>query len=137
MALSEQEQQLLDEMEQALYAEDPRFASQMKAVARRSSYTRHAIGGVGLLGGLGLILLGVNTNWIIGAVGFVLMVAALAFAFATPRRKPGLGTVSPEGTVRPASPKSGRKGPRDRGSSGSFMQRMEARWDRRKGGGGW
>ena len=30
MPLSEHEQQLLEQMEQALYAEDPKFASQMQ-----------------------------------------------------------------------------------------------------------
>ena len=47
MPLSKHEQQLLDQMEQALYAEDPRFATQMKGVARRGAHKRHLIGGLG------------------------------------------------------------------------------------------
>ena len=106
MALSEREQQLLDEMEQALYAEDPRFANQMQSVVRRTTHRHHIIGGVGVLLGLGLVLLGVNTNWIIGGIGFVVMVAALAYAFAPPRKQPvQLGSVRADGSVRATSAK--------------------------------
>ncbi len=163
MALSEREQQLLEEMEQALYAEDPRFATQMKSTPRASSTTRRAIGGIGVLAGLGLVLLGVNTTWIVGVLGFVVMVAALAFAFAPPRKKAAaLGSVAADGSVRvrttggasarsvrgtatasgkagrmsrPARGKAGRMSRPARGSrQGSFMERMEQRWDRRRGG---
>ena len=66
MPLSKHEQQLLDQMEQALYAEDPRFATQMKGVARRGAHKRHLIGGLGVLVGLALVLVGVNTIWLVG-----------------------------------------------------------------------
>lgn len=134
MALSEREQQLLDEMEQALYAEDPRFASQMKSVVRRSSHRHHVIGAVGVLAGLGLVLLGVNTTWVVGALGFLVMVASLAYAFAPPRKKAvHLGTVQVDGSVRASSPKAKRapKGQR----SGGFMERLEERWERRRNSG--
>jgi|JI102314A2RNA_FD_contig_31_902070_length_1555_multi_5_in_0_out_0_3 hypothetical protein len=139
MALSEREQQLLDEMEQALYAEDPRFATQMQTVVRRTTHRHHLIGGVGVLAGLGLVLLGVNTVWIFGALGFVVMVAALAYAFAPPRKQPvQLGSVRADGSVRATSAKARRA--RRAGkvatspSSGTFMQRLEERWERRRGG---
>jgi len=35
MALSEHEQRLLDQIEQALYAEDPKFAANVRSVRRR------------------------------------------------------------------------------------------------------
>ena len=109
MGLSEREQQLLDEMEQALYAEDPRFATQMQAVVRRTSHRHHLVGGVGVLAGLGLVLLGVNTSWIVGAVGFVVMVAALAYALAPPRKPPvQFGSVQTDGSVRATSSKARR-----------------------------
>jgi Protein of unknown function (DUF3040) len=128
--LSEHEQQLLEQMEQALYAEDPKFASQMqgsgaKAAARR----RMIIGAVGVLVGLGLILAGVSTTMWLGAAGFAVMVAAVAFALTPPRRgKAALGAVQPDGTIRkPAkAPKA-----KPRGQE-SFMQRLESRWDRRR-----
>ncbi|EBF6878346.1 DUF3040 domain-containing protein, partial [Salmonella enterica subsp. enterica serovar Saintpaul] len=37
MPLSEHEQQLLEQMEQALYAEDPKFASQMQGAGARAA----------------------------------------------------------------------------------------------------
>jgi len=138
--LSEHEQQLLEQMEQALYAEDPKFASQMQgAGARAAARRRVAIGVVGVVLGLALVLVGVNTTMWIGAIGFAIMVAAVAFALTPPRRgKAALGAVQPDGTVRHpmARPKAGQgKGPRSRRTAGSFMDRMEERWDRRKDGG--
>jgi hypothetical protein len=125
--LSEHEQQLLEQMEQALYAEDPKFASQMQgAGARAAARRRLVIGGVGVVLGLALVLVGVNTTMWLGAAGFAIMVAAVAFALTPPRRKANLGAVQPDGTVRrpaaQAKPKSG----------GSFMHRLEERWDRRR-----
>ena len=137
MGLSEREQQLLDEMEQALYAEDPRFATQMQAVVRRTSHRHHLVGGVGVLAGLGLVLLGVNTSWIVGAVGFVVMVAALAYALAPPRKPPvQFGSVQTDGSVRATSSKArrARRTPQgwwlhgaDGGALGAPPQRLVAR----------
>ena len=130
MPLSEHEQQLLEQMEQALYAEDPKFASQMQgAGARASARRRMAIGVVGVVAGLALVLVGVNTTMWIGAGGFALMVGAVAFALTPPRRKAALGTVQPDGSVRRATPAPKAKAPK---SAGSFMHRIEERWDRRR-----
>ena len=138
MPLSEHEQQLLEQMEQALYAEDPKFASQMQgAGARAAARRRVAIGVVGVVVGLALVLLGVNWKMWVGAVGFALMVAAVAFALTPPRRgKTVLGAVQPDGSVLRAAP-GGKSGQPARGakapkSHGSFMHRMEERWDRRR-----
>ncbi len=129
MPLSEHEQQLLEQMEQALYAEDPKFASQMQGSgARASARRRMAIGVVGVVAGLALVLVGVNTTMWIGAIGFAVMVAAVAFALTPPRRKAALGTVQPDGTVRRSTPAK----PRTTRSGGSFMNRIEERWDRRR-----
>ena len=130
MPLSEHEQQLLEQMEQALYAEDPKFASQMQgAGAKAAARRRIAIGVVGAIVGLVLVLVGVTTAlWWVGGLGFAIMVAAVAFAVTPPRRKAALGTVQPDGSVRraaPARPKQGKP-------SGSFMNRLEERWDRRR-----
>ena len=128
MPLSEHEQQLLEQMEQALYAEDPKFASQMQgAGARAAARRRMVIGIVGAITGLALVLGGVTTQlWVLGAVGFAVMVASVAFA-VTPKRRTKLGTVQPDGTVRRPSTAPKPKNPR----GGSFMDRMEQRWERR------
>jgi hypothetical protein len=60
----------------------------------------------------------------LGAIGFVVMFAAVAFAFARPsQRKPG-----PTGAAAP--------GPKAPGPRKSFMSRLEERWDHRREQGG-
>lgn len=139
MALSERERQMLEEMEEAIRAEDPRFASQMNGSrAVGGDRRRLAVGIVGALAGLGLVLLGINTIIWVGVVGFVLIVASVALALTPgrPREQRGLGVVGSDGTVR--SPKPRR--PRSKGGArparakrkGSFMQRLEQRWEHRR-----
>ncbi|WP_338752041.1 DUF3040 domain-containing protein [Janibacter alittae] len=148
MALSERERQMLEEMEEAIRAEDPRFASQMKG--RRSGpggtdRRRVAIGVVGAIIGLGLVLLGINTTLWVGVAGFVIIVAAVAYALTPSRQTPELGVVGDNGSVnKPAqtgsSGKSKTRPPfgRSQGNpaktqrSGTFMERMEQRWEERR-----
>lgn len=139
MPLSEHEQRLLEQMEQALYAEDPKFASHMVADPARSRLRRRIVVGVaGVVVGLGLVIVGAMSQQIwLAAIGFVAMVAGCAYGLMPGRRH--LGTVEQDGSVRPAS--SSRRGgrgnrsqesaPRQR-SSGSFMERLEERWERRR-----
>lgn len=144
MPLSEHEQHLLEQMEQALYAEDPKFASQMQGSAARARLRRGlAIGAGGVIGGLVLVVLGVATEsiwW--GALGFALMVGGVAYAISPPKMpKANLGAVTEDGSVRPHAP-AGRFGKRhkshkshNKGSNTSkqpFLRRLEDRWDRRR-----
>jgi hypothetical protein len=90
---------------------------------------------VGVVAGLALVLVGVNTTMWIGAIGFAVMVGAVAFALTPPRRKAALGTVQPDGSVRRSTP--GKSSSRSKSSKssktgGSFMNRMEERWDKRR-----
>lgn len=129
MPLSENEQRLLEQMERALYAEDPKFASTMRGSNRRpGAGRRFAIGGAGFVVGVLVLLVGVmQQKVVVGALGFVLMLAGTAFAVSHRRGGP-VGVVGGDGTVRPA-------GNRRRGkSSDSLMQRLERRWDRRREG---
>ena len=122
MPLSEREQQMLEQMERALYAGDPRFASSMKTARSPVPRGRLVVGGVGILAGLALVVVGVSTHWWIGVIGFVVMVAAAASAFAPPRQ-PSLGTVASDGTIRTARPAPRRSG---------LMTRLEERWEARR-----
>ena len=129
MPLSDHEQKMLDQMEQALAAEDPKFASQMQGRALASLQRRRwIIGGVGVVAGLGLVLVGVNTTMWVGAVGFALMVASAVYA-ATPPRKSKLGVVGEDGTVQPPSG-GARQGKARR--KGGFLDRLDERWERRE-----
>lgn len=57
MPLSDNEQRLLEQMERALSAEDPKFASAMRGASKRAgSYTRLAIGVAAILIGLVVLL---------------------------------------------------------------------------------
>ena len=139
MPLSEHEQHLLEQMEQALYAEDPKFASQMQGSAARARLRRGlAIGAVGVVAGLGLVVLGVASQsiwW--GAIGFALMVGGVVYAISPPKTpKVKLGEVTEEGTVRPHQPAGRlaklRKGKKPTASKQTFLRRLEDRWDRRR-----
>jgi hypothetical protein len=123
--LSDNEQRLLEQMERALYAEDPKFASAMRGVARRSGSARRLLMGLtGLTGGLVLLVVGVAQQSVaLGALGFVSMLAGTAYAVSGHRRGGPSGVVQGNGAVRPAGAKRRR---------GTFMQRLEQRWDRRR-----
>ena len=126
MPLSEHEQKMLEQMEQALAAEDPKFASQMQGSSLASLQRRRwLVGAVGVIAGLGLVLVGVNTTMWVGALGFALMVASAVFA-ATPPRRARLGVVRGDGTTEVRA-----KGGRKKGKS-SFMDRLDERWERRQ-----
>ncbi|MEO3939127.1 DUF3040 domain-containing protein [Dermatophilaceae bacterium Soc4.6] len=129
MPLSEHEQKVLQQMEQALYAEDPRFATHITNHGLHQNKRRMLLGGLGVVAGLALVVLSVLNMLIwLGAVGFALMVAGGAYAF-TPTRKAVVGAVGADGTVRKTA-----AGGKNRAGAGrqGFMQRIEARWDRRR-----
>ncbi len=140
--LSEHEQHLLEQMEQALYAEDPKFASQMQGSAARARLRRGlAIGAAGVVIGLGLVVLGVATMSIwSGAIGFALMVGGVAYAITPPKvPKASLGAVAEDGSVRSHEPASRpgklRKGKNPKATKASkqtLIRRLEERWDRRR-----
>jgi hypothetical protein len=121
--LSDNEQRLLEQMERALYAEDPKFASTMRGAARRpGSLRRLVIGLGGVVLGLVLLVLGVAQQLVpVGVVGFVSMLAGTAYAVSGHRRGGPAGVVQNNGTVRQVSKR-----------RAGFMQRLEQRWDRRR-----
>ncbi|WP_040883488.1 DUF3040 domain-containing protein [Janibacter sp. HTCC2649] len=131
MPLSEHEQRMLEQLEQALVADDPKFASNMEGTRRGGpTRLRWIIGVVGALAGLGLVLVGIQTTMWVGAAGFAVMVAAVAYALTPPRRGGKLAVVREDGTKGPAT--SGRK----QKSGSGFMDKLDNRWDRR-GQDGW
>ncbi|CAN5473476.1 DUF3040 domain-containing protein [soil metagenome] len=133
MPLSEHEQRVLEQMEHALYAEDPRFASNLKKSTPQGPSRRRALLGVVLaVIGLGLVLLGVYLSEIwIGGIGFGTMVLGGVWAFSPSKTGGANPTLSVVGGNGPAKSAGAKKKPKSRGT-GSFMQRMEQRWDRRR-----
>ena len=134
MPLSEEELRLLEQMERALVEEDPKFAHTLRgtAFARRSRRRALVAAGVFLVG-VTVLMTGAVTQlaWV-GIIGFLVMLAAAAVALASwqgrgsepsaPREtRHGLGVVD-----------GGRRHKPRTASSGSFMQRMDERWRRRR-----
>ncbi|MCC5579426.1 MULTISPECIES: DUF3040 domain-containing protein [Microtetraspora] len=121
MPLSEHEQRLLDQIEQALYAEDPKWANAVRISDPRSHYKRRLVkASIGFALGVVLLMVGVIANPIIGVAGFVVMLATCLWGLSSWKRMNGFGGESPPAQAR------GRRQQR-RG----FMDRMEERWRRR------
>ena len=138
MALSEHEEALLQQMEEALYAEDPRFASRIrKTKSRAGARGRMVIGAVVGVAGLALVVVSamISTLWI-GAVGFAVMVAGIVYAITPSKTKlSAVGEDGSVGTPSAATSGRGRGGRAAKGGatkSGTFMERIEERWERRK-----
>jgi hypothetical protein len=124
--LSEHEQRLLDEIEQALYAEDPKFASTVRSVRPRSRLrTAILLSALGVVVGLGLVLVGLVTNVIaVSVVGFVLVVAACGYAVQ--RLRPHSAAPAPSG--RGAHPSAARPA-RPNGLRSRMEERLRKRFD--------
>jgi len=72
--LSEHEQRLLEQIERALVDDDPKFASTVRTVDRRSRARRRIQYGAGLvLVGLAVLVVGAIYSVIIGVIGFLIM----------------------------------------------------------------
>ena len=133
MPLSEHEQRLLEQMERALYAEDPKFASSLRGADPRTHHRRRVIkASIGFVVGIALLLTGVIRPHMIpvSIVGFVLMLACAFFALSSLRQIPGAGDLTVPG--RPAAPSGGGGRRKGKQRSGGFMNRLEERWNRRR-----
>lgn len=136
--LSDHEQRVLEQMEQALYAEDPRFASNLRSTRNGTATRRRAVIGTLLaIAGLGLVVLAVAYQMIwLGGLGFGAMVLGGAWVFAPRPHTNTLGAVQPDGTVSSGSTAVKRGEPKKSKPSGrpggTFMQRMEQRWEKRR-----
>ncbi|HEX9178111.1 MAG TPA: DUF3040 domain-containing protein [Mycobacterium sp.] len=130
MPLSDHEQRMLDEIESALYAEDPKFASSVRGGPLRAPSTRRRIQGTALFViGLAMLVSGVAFKAtmvggfpILSVLGFLVMFGGVVFAITGPR-------------VSKAAERqvSGGRQRRVKGSGGSFTSRMEDRFRRRFG----
>ena len=127
MALSDEEQRLLQQMEAALAAEDPKLVNAMRGTGlRRVHRHRAALAGVGFFAGLGLLIAGISINPFLSVLGFVVMVAAAVTAIYSWQHVAGVG--DPNADRDPARTAPGSGG----GGSQGFMDKMEERWRRRR-----
>jgi anti-sigma-K factor RskA len=123
--LSEHEQRLLEQIEQSLYAEDPKFARSVRGKSLHSLKRARLLRAVvGLVVGVVLLLAGVMTlpghtplGIGLGVGGFLVMLAAAWYALSTRNR------LRPVATGSPARPPASRR---------SVLARLEERWQRRQ-----
>ncbi|GHH62404.1 membrane protein [Streptosporangium violaceochromogenes] len=124
--LSEHEQRLLDQIEQALYAEDPKWANTVRISDPRSHYKRRLVkASIGFVLGVVLLMVGVVNYIPLGVGGFVVMLAACLWGLSSWKRMNGFGEAAAGPPGRPGGPRRGG------GSRPGFMERMEERWRRR------
>ncbi|MEW1626404.1 DUF3040 domain-containing protein [Streptomyces sp. NPDC089173] len=129
MPLSEHEQRMLEQMERALYAEDPKFATALEGSGLRT-YTRKRVyqAVAGFLVGIALLMAGMVAQQIwISVVGFLVMLGCAVLAVTGWRKAPKPGEqqqAAADGGVVGA-----RRRPRQRRS---VMNRIEQRWQRRR-----
>lgn len=129
--LSEHEQRLLEQIEQGLYSEDPKFVHAVRTTNPQVHYKRRiAKAGFGFVLGICALMAGLVMNAgvvtvAVSVTGFLLMVVCCVWALSSWKRMTGVGT-EPEPERRGSSRSS--RTPRARGG---FMERMEERWRRR------
>ena len=94
MPLSEEELRLLEQMERALVAEDPKLASTMRGTTLRATARRRALiaGGVFVVGVVVLMTGAVTQQTVVGIIGFVVMLGSAYVALSSWRGQ----TTAPE-----------------------------------------
>jgi hypothetical protein len=124
--LSEHEQRLLEQIERALYAEDPKFASTVSSTNLRTHARRRiAWSVIGFLLGIGALVTGVMIQTVLLAViGFLIMFLSVVYAISQSKRLFGKPDLRVVGSTAP--PKA-----RSRKQRSSFLRRMEERFRRR------
>lgn len=153
MPLSEEELRLLEQMERALVAEDPKLASALRGqTMRRNARRRSLVAGIIFLVGVAVLMTGaVMQLTVVGIIGFVVMLGSAYVAISSWHGQPApeseegraLASSNTDDTLglslieggksrrrRPTRPRRTQRG-------GSFMERFEERWRRRRDDGGY
>jgi len=162
--LSEEELRLLEQMERALAAEDPKFVSVLQGRGlERTARLRVAATSVVFVIGLGVLFTGALTQLIsVMVLGFLIMLASATLGLHTwrgrhviaaplsgqeeaARQHPSSGSTVPDHETgatsrsfrlvdggRRDSRRSGRRSGDGSKQHGTFMQRVESRWQQRR-----
>lgn len=124
MPLSEHEQRLLEQIERALYAEDPKFASTVRGARLHPSRRRRLQGIVLFLVGIALLICGMLIPLrllaipVVSVLGFLMMFGGAALTWAAMRRDDAAGDgQQSQGDGKP--------------QRSNFTQRMEERFRKR------
>jgi len=146
--LSDDELRLLEQMERALVAEDPKFASALRGSALQRHARRRSFlaGGVFLVGVAVLMTGAVTQTTFVGILGFVVMLGSAYVALTSwkgqqatpPSEEAHALQESPEAAFGLSVIEGGKAGkakkrrPSRERSSGNMMERFEERWRRRR-----
>ena len=141
MPLSEHEQRVLEQIERALYADDPKFAATVRGIDPRTLHRRRYLrAAFGAIVGVVLLPVGIAVQQLeLSVAGFVLMLLAFLYGVSTWRQgREGVEVAEP-GIARATDLPSDR---RRRGKKlgappapkRSIVKRFEDRWDRRRDG---
>jgi hypothetical protein len=127
VALSDEEQRLLEQMEAALAAEDPKLVNALRGTSTRRVHRRRAaLAGVGFFVGLGLLIAGISVTPFLSVLGFVIMVAAAVTAIYSWQHVGGNADAG-QGRDRAKTSQASRAH-----DGQGFMDKMEERWRRRR-----
>jgi hypothetical protein len=140
--LSEHEQRVLEQIERALYADDPKFAATVRGIDPRTLHRRRYLRAV-ILGVVGVVLLpvGIAVQQLeLSVAGFLLMLLAFLYGAATWRQtREGTETAAVPSAARPTDIRQvrRRRGEKTAGQpvvKRGVVRRFEERWDRRRDG---
>ena len=141
MPLSEEELRLLEQMERALVAEDPKLASTLRGTALRRNARRRAFAAAAVFViGVGVLMAGaVMRLTIVGIIGFVVMLGSAYIALVSWKGQNRAAAGTPGPAAHPG--KRGlslvhggkaRKVTKNPGPKRPLMERFEERWQRRR-----
>ncbi|GGG05408.1 hypothetical protein GCM10007304_19410 [Rhodococcoides trifolii] len=138
MPLSEHEQRMLDQIESALYAEDPKFASTVRGGRMRVASTRRRFQAAALFViGLVLLIAGVALPFkpggfpVISLIGFVFMFGSGVLLLLKSSKKVPPNGGADEGSTAATGSAPRSAGTPKRGGRKGFTSRMEDRFRKR------
>lgn len=131
MPLSEGEQRILEQMERALHAEDPKLATALKQGNQTILHGRKfALGILVVFVGIAGLIAGVASKMIpVGVIGFVVMLAGVLIMGRAFKKEEDAN--APKVEAGQAKKQQAASNPTD-----GFMSKMEERWRRRNEGEG-
>jgi hypothetical protein len=136
MPLPEDEQRQLQEIERALYEDDPKFARRIRAGDPRMRYKRTLLPALlGAVIGAGLLAAGaVTRHAYLEAAGLVIVLLSLVAAVVSRRRY--VAGARPARSAAVTTAATGTKHRPGQSRRVRMMERMEQRWRRRQNGSG-
>ena len=137
MPLTEDEQRQMQEIERALYEDDPKFARRIRAGDPQMRYERKLLQVLlGVVIGLALLAAGASTHLVYIEAAGVLIVALLSLVWAVVSRRQYVAGGRPARSRAGTSPATGTKRRLAPTRRARMMERIEERWRRREEGRG-